>query len=141
MIDTQIMAGFSEDKQDMDSASQEEKEKYYARLSGEIKEELAEHTNMDKLQDTKLNETTTIEQFAQVLKDVQEEVDETKVQRLHSFQESMQSVQEVEEAVIQSLIDYEQPVSVDNIQAASMLIMQRGELYKLIFGRTGAASS
>ena len=140
-IDTQIMAGFSEDKQDMDSASQEEKEKYYARLSGEIKEELAEHTNMDKLQDTKLNETTTIEQFAQVLKDVQEEVGETKVQRLHSFQESMQSVQEVEEAVIQSLIDYEQPVSVDNIQAASMLIMQRGELYKQIFGRSGAAST
>ena len=37
----------------------------------------------------------------------------------------MQSAQQVEDSVIQSLIDYEQPVSVNNIQAAELLLMER----------------
>ena len=53
----------------------------------------------------------------------------------------MNAVQETEDAVIQALIDYEQPVSVNNIQAAELLLMERGLLYKQIFGRSGAAST
>lgn len=136
-IDTQIQAGFSSSEQREDNTS---KEKYYARVSGEIKDELAEHTDITKLQDMKLNENTTIEQFAQDLKEVQTDVSEDRVRERHSFHETMQSVEAVEEAVIQSLIDYEQSISPDNIQAASMLIMQRGELFKQIFGQSGAAS-
>lgn len=137
-IDAQINAGFAQNEHSMDSTSQE---KYYARLSGEIKDELAEHTDVNKLQEMNLAETTTIEQFAQDIKDVQTEATEKKGEKLHSFRETMQNVQEVEDAVIQSLIDYEQSISPDNIEAASMLITQRGELYKQIFGRRGAAST
>lgn len=136
-IDTQIQTGFSLGEQ---NESNTFKEKYYARVSGEIKDELVEHTDITKLQDMKLNENTTIEQFAQDLKEVQTDVSEDRVRERHSFHETMQSVEAVEEAVIQSLIDYEQSISPDNIQAASMLIMQRGELFKQIFGRSGAAS-
>ena len=137
-IDAQIQAGFTSNEQQESNAS---KEKYYARVSGEIKDELAEHTDVEKLQDMKLNEHTTIEQFAQDLKDVQTEAGAETTQKLHSFRDTMQTVEAVEDAVIQSLIDYEQSISPDNIQAASMLIMQRGELFKQIFGRSGAAST
>ena len=140
-IDAQIQAGFTQNEQSMDSTSQDSQTKYYARLSGEIKDELAEHTDVQKLQDMKINETTTIEQFAQDLKNAETQSGETKAQNLQAFQNTMQTAQEIEDAVIQSLIDYEQPISTDNIQAASMLIMQRGELYKQIFGRSGAAST
>lgn len=140
-IDAQIMAGFSEKEQSMDSASEDAQTKYYARLSGEIKDELAEHTDMNQLSDMRLNETTTMEQFAQDLKNVQAQTHEEKAEKLRTFQETMQSAQEVEDEVIQSLIDYDQTISVDNIEAASILIMQRGELYKQIFGRSGAAST
>ena len=140
-IDAQIQAGFTQNEQSMDSTSQDSQTKYYARLSGEIKDELAEHTDVQKLQDMKLNEATTIEQFAQDLKNAETQSGETKAQNLQAFQNTMQTAQEIEDAVIQSLIDYEQPISTDNIQAASMLIMQRGELYKQIFGRSGAAST
>ena len=136
-IDTQIQAGFSSGEQNENNTS---KEKYYARVSKEIKDELAGHTDVTKLQDMKLNENTTIEQFAQDLKEVQTDYSADRVRENQTFRETMQSVEAVEEAVIQSLIDYEQSISPDNIQAASMLIMQRGELFKQIFGRSGAAS-
>lgn len=137
-IDAQIQAGFASNEQQESSDS---KEKYYARVSGEIKDELAEHTDVTKLQNMKLNENTTIEQFAQDLKEVQTDAFDDKVRERHDFHETMQSAEAVEDAVIQSLIDYEQPISPDNIQAASMLIMQRGELFRQIFGRSGAASA
>ena len=131
-IDAQIQAGFTQNEQSQGNSSQE---KYYARLSGEIKNELAEHTDVNKLQEMNLAETTTIEQFAQDLKEAQTTGHEEKAQQLHSFQETMQSVETVEDAVIQSLIDYEQSISPDNIEAASMLISQRGKLFKEIFDK------
>ena len=137
-IDTQIQAGFSSGEQNENNTS---KEKYYARVSKEIKDELAEHTDVTKLQYMKLNENTTIEQFAQDLKEVQTDYSADRVRENQTFRETMQSVEAVEEAVIQSLIDYEQSISPDNIQAASMLIMQRGELFKQIFGRSGATNT
>lgn len=137
-IDVQIQAGFTSGEQSEDNST---KEKYYARLSGEIKDELAEHTDVNKLQEMKLAETTTIEQFAQDLKEVQSDSSENKVREREAFHETMQSVEAVEDAIIQSLIDYEQPISPNNIEAASMLITQRGELFKQIFGRSGAAST
>lgn len=142
-IDTQIMSGFSPNEQENDNPSgQDSRTKYYARLSGEIKEELAEHTSIDTLQNMKLTEETTIEQFADELKNAKPE-DSAYVQKenMRSFRADMQTVQEIEDAVIQSLIDYEQSISTDNIQAASMLMMERGELFKQIFGKSGAAST
>ena len=72
---------------------------------------------------------------------MQTEVGAETAQKLHLFRDTMQTVEAVEDAVIQSLIDYEQSISPDNIQAASMLIMHRGELFKQIFGRSGAANT
>lgn len=117
---------------------------YYAALSGEIKDELVQKTDVDTLKEMDIQADTTIEQFAQELKQASE-VDQSSRQdmeqeRVHNFRDSMQSAQQVEDSVIQSLIDYEQPVSVNNIQAAELLLMERGSLYKQIFGRSGAAS-
>ncbi len=140
-IDEQIQAGFAQNKSGMEGASKEAKESYYARMSGEIKDELAEHTDVSKLQEMNLSETTTIEQFAQDVKEAQTASQAEKTENLKAFRETMHAVETVEDVVIQSLIDYEQPISPDNIDAANLLLMHRGELYKQIFGRSGAAST
>ena len=139
-IDEQIMAGY----QDSPSQEYQHQMQYYAALSGEIKDELVQKTDVDTLKEMDIQADTTIEQFAQELKQTSE-VDQSSRQdmeqeRVHNFRDSMQSAQQVEDSVIQSLIDYEQPVSVNNIQAAELLLMERGSLYKQIFGRSGAAS-
>ena len=139
-IDEQIMAGY----QDSTSQEYQHQMQYYAALSGEIKDELVQKTDVDTLKEMDIQADTTIEQFAQELKQASE-VDQSSRQdmeqeRVHNFRDSMQSAQQVEDSVIQSLIDYEQPVSVNNIQAAELLLMERGSLYKQIFGRSGAAS-
>ena len=138
-IDEQIMAGY----QDSPSQEYQHQMQYYAALSGEIKDELVQKTDVDTLKEMDIQADTTIEQFAQELKQASE-VDQSSRQdmeqeRVHNFRDSMQSAQQVEDSVIQSLIDYEQPVSVNNIQAAELLLMERGSLYKQIFGRSGAA--
>lgn len=127
-IDTQIMTGFTQSGQST---------KYYAGLSGEIREELAEHTDIARLSSYGLTETTTIEQFAQDVKEMRMDMAQEKSQNLSSFRQTMKLAQETEAEVIQSLMDYEQPVNADNIQAASLLLMERGELYRQIFGRSG----
>ena len=139
-IDEQIMAGY----QDSPSQEYQHQMQYYAALSGEIKDDLVKKTDVDTLKEMDIQADTTIEQFAQELKQASE-VDQSSRQdmeqeRVHNFRDSMQSAQQVEDSVIQSLIDYEQPVSVNNIQAAELLLMERGSLYKQIFGRSGAAS-
>ena len=139
-IDEQIMAGY----QDSPSQEYQHQMQYYAALSGEIKDELVQKTDVDTLKEMDIQADTTIEQFAQELKQASE-VDQSSRQdmeqeRVHNFRDSMQSAQQVEDSVIQSLIDYEQPVSVNNIQAAELLLMERGSLYKQIFGIIGAAS-
>ncbi len=134
-IDAQIQAGYTSDKEPMSQESQDSHTKYYVRLSGEIKDELAEHTTVETLQNMQVAENTTIEQFAQNLKNAEAENEApAKQEAVKGFRQDMQSVEAVEDAVIQSLIDYDQSVSVDNIQAATMLITQRGELFKQIFG-------
>ncbi|MDE7207326.1 MAG: hypothetical protein K2N90_09265, partial [Lachnospiraceae bacterium] len=134
-IDKQIMSGFH--KEGSDSARQREQEQYYARLSGEINTELAEKTDVEKLKDVELSETTTIEQFADSIKmtqmsESQEQQEEWKKENLKNFQESLSEVQKVDEQVIESLISYGQSISVDNIQAAELLMLDRGSLFRQI---------
>ena len=139
-IDEQIMAGY----QDSPSREYQHQMQYYAALSGEIKDELVQKTDVDALKKMDIQADTTIEQFAQELKQMpetnQSSRQDMEQDRIHNFRDSVQSAQQVEDSVIQSLIDYEQPVSVNNIQAAELLLMERGSLYKQIFGRNGAAS-
>ncbi len=143
-IDAQIMSGFQ--KEGSDSAQQREQEQYYARLSGEINTELADKTDVEKLKDVELSETTTIEQFADSIKmtqmsESQEQQEAWKQENIKNFQESLNEVQKIDEQVIESLISYGQPISVDNIQAAEMLMLDRGSLFRQIVDQSDSAKT
>lgn len=141
-IDSQINAGY-QGSTGNDTEQDRELEKYYARLSGEINQELSDRTDLSKLKDTDISEKTTIEEFADNIKMTQmSENDpmlaEEKAENFKSFRQSMQEVEQVDEQIIESLINYGQTISVDNIQAASMLLFDRGSLFKQIIGETDA---
>ena len=146
-IDVQIQAGFNNNSGQNGAESKENfyenssdnisKEKYYARLSGEIKDELADDSadgiSISDLLNIEIKENTTIEHFSDEIKQKINDNSVTNNENLKSFREDLKEASKIEDAVIQSLIDYEQPVSVDNIQAISMLIMERGSMYRQIF--------
>ena len=139
-IDSQINAGY-QGSTGNDTEQDRELEKYYARLSGEINKELSDRTDLSKLKDTDISEKTTIEEFADNIKMTQMSendpiIAEEKVENFKSFRQNMQEVEQVDEQIIESLIDYGQTISVDNIQAASMLLFDRGSLFKQIIGET-----
>ena len=141
-IDSQINAGY-QGSAGNDTEQDRELEKYYARLSGEINQELSDRTDLSKLKDTDISEKTTIEEFADNIKMTQMSendpiIAEEKVENFKSFRQNMQEVEQVDEQIIESLIDYGQTISVDNIQAASMLLFDRGSLFRQIIGETDA---
>ena len=141
-IDSQINAGY-QGSTGNDTEQDRELEKYYARLSGEINKELSDRTDLSKLKDTDISEKTTIEEFADNIKMTQMSendpiIAEEKVENFKSFRQNMQEVEQVDEQIIESLIDYGQTISVDNIQAASMLLFDRGSLFRQIIGETDA---
>lgn len=141
-IDSQINAGY-QDSTGNDTERDRELEKYYARLSGEINAELADRTDLSKLKETEISETTTIEEFADNLKMTQLSendplLSEEKAENFKSFRQSMHEVEQVDEQIIESLINYGQSISVDNIQAASMLLFERGSLFKQVIGKADA---
>lgn len=99
---------------------------------------------MEKLKDVELSETTTIEQFADSIKmtqmsESQEQQEAWKRENLKNFQESLNEVQKIDEQVIESLISYGQSISVDNIQAAEMLMLDRGSLFRQIIDKSDSA--
>lgn len=139
-IDTQINAGYHQppdrqsDRNDADAAAQEQ---YYARLSGEINDELAGRTDFSQVRSTDITDETTIEAFADTVKaaratDDGEQVRQEKAEDLKSFQRDMHEVEQIDEQIINALIDYGQNINVDNIQAASTLIFERGSLFRQI---------
>ena len=94
-IDEQIMSGFH--KENSDNSGQREQEQYYARLSGEINTELAKKTDVEKLKDVELSETTTIEAFADSIKmtqmsESQEKQEQWRQENLRNYQESLHEV-------------------------------------------------
>ncbi len=138
-IDTQINTGFQKDarQQQESDAQTQEQQKYYARLSGEINEELAEKTDLAQLDASKITAETTIEAFADTVKMTR--MSENSAQRaeekatdLKNFRDDMRSVEQIDDQIIESLIEYGQSISVDNIQAASNLIFDRGSLFRQI---------
>lgn len=151
-IDVQIQAGFNNNSGQNGAESKENfyenssdnisKEKYYARLSGEIKDELADDSadgiSISDLLNIEIKENTTIEHFSDEIKQKINDNSVTNNENLKSFREDLKEASKIEDAVIQSLIDYEQPVSVDNIQAISMLIMERGSMYRQIFSNAAS---
>lgn len=143
-IDEQIMSGFNE--KSSDNTQQKEQEKYYARLSGEINTELAQKTDVEKLKMVDISDTTTIEQFADSIKttqmsESQEKQGEWKNENLKSFQKSLHEVEQVDEQIIESLIEYGQSISVNNIEAAAMLMLDRGSLFRQIIERSDSVET
>ncbi|MCD8037582.1 MAG: DUF6240 domain-containing protein [Lachnospiraceae bacterium] len=140
-IDGQIMSGFAQSGQDFADSQQQAKEQYYARLSGEINTELSQRTDVEKLKQADISETSTIEQFADSIKMLRMpegagQQEELQSERLKSFQESVREAVLTDEQVIESLIEYGQSVSVDNIRAAQLLMSERGSLFRRIAGNT-----
>ncbi len=138
-IDTQINTGFQKDarQQQESDAQTQEQQKYYARLSGEINEELAEKTDLAQLDASKITAETTIEAFADTVKMTRMSENsarraEEKAADLKNFRDDMRSVEQIDDQIIESLIEYGQSISVDNIQAASNLIFDRGSLFRQI---------
>lgn len=133
-IDEQIMTGFQDSNTNEQSNDMtEQKQQYYARLASQIKSEMTP----EALSQMTISAETTIEQFADNLKnqELPEQKQEVMEEELKTFQKDISNVAKVEDEVIQALIDYEQSVSVNNIEAAKLLIMERGSLFKQIFGK------
>lgn len=132
-IDDQISSGYQ-------NHTDIEQEQYYARLSGEIKNELADKTDLEKLKDTNITEETTIEKFADDLKAAQLSENspvnkQEKAENLKTFRQDMHEAEQIDEQVMEALIEYGQSISVDNIQAATMLLFDRGMLFKQVISQ------
>lgn len=132
-IDTQIQAGY-QNRSGSESRQQAEQEKYYARLSGEINDELAQNTDFGKVNTADITGETTIEQFAENVKAAHVSEDSEarareKAEDLKDFQSDMHKVEQIDEQIIDTLVNYGQIINVDNIQAASMLIFDRGSVF------------
>ncbi len=141
-IDAQINAGYQRPADqhsdgETDGQNAAAQEKYYARLSGEINDELAEKTDFGQLKSTEITGETTIEMFADTIKttrvsDNREQARQERAESLEQFQNDMRAVEQIDEQVIASLMDYDQSISIDNIQAASSLIFERGALFRQV---------
>lgn len=142
-IDAQIHAGYQHPSdQNADHEADRQQEKYYARLSGEINDELARKTDFAQLNPSEITADTTIETFADTVKAARmsedhEQIRQEKAENLNRFQNDMHEVEQIDEQIIETLIDYGQNINIDNIQAASALIYERGSLFKqIITGNT-----
>ncbi|MDE7201354.1 MAG: hypothetical protein K2O91_05470 [Lachnospiraceae bacterium] len=137
-IDTQINAGYQRSgDQNAKSESDRQQEKYYARLSGEINDELANKTDFAQLKSAKITGETTIETFSDTIKatrmsEKSEQIEQEKADNLENFRNDLRQVERIDEQIIESLMDYNQNVSIDNIHAASNLIFERGALFKQV---------
>lgn len=144
-IDAQINAGYhrssdrnadhESDRQNADTNTAQEK--YYARLSGEINDELAKRTDFAQMDASEITADTTIEAFADTVRATRaaadsEQAAQEKAEELERFQSDMHEVEQIDEQIIETLIDYGQNISIDNIQAASTLIYERGSLFRQI---------
>lgn len=142
-IDEQISAGYQNQTGNGQDSDAHKQEQHYARLSGEIKNELADRTDLEKLRDMDISGETTIEKFADDIKMTQLSENspvqsQEKAENLKTFRQNMQEVEQIDEQVIETLIDYGQSISVDNIQAATMLLFDRGALFKQVMGQDKA---
>lgn len=141
-IDAQINAGYRnpadhEPGRQDGHPSAAEQEKYYARLSGEINDELAAKTDFAQLDTSKITAETTIEAFADTVKAVRKPSDSVQARQqrtedLKSFRNDMHEVEQTDEQIIEMLIDYGQSISIDNVQAACSLILERGSLFRQV---------
>lgn len=103
----------------------EQAESYYHMLAGQI----ADNMEPEKLAETRLTAETTMEAFADAMR--QQEADASLEQAY--MQEQLQTywgLENVEETVVQELLAYRQPVTANNLEAASALRKKPGVLYR-----------
>ncbi len=136
-IDAQINTGYQKDSRQQSDSDTQQQEKYYARLSGEINEELAQNTDFAQIDTSQITGETTIEAFSDTIKTTRvseksPQRAEEKAEDLKNFRDNMRSVEQIDDQIIESLINYGQSISIDNIQAASNLIFERGSLFRQI---------
>jgi hypothetical protein len=133
-IDVQINEGFSQNAENGADSDSKEQEKYYAALSGNIKDELSDKTDVSKLKDVGLSGDTTIEMFNDSLKDI--ESDETfQANAFEEYRESLNEAARADDQIIKLLIGFDQPVSLDNINAAKLMMNDKNSLFGKFAGK------
>lgn len=130
-MEEQITAGFSQSDADTGSENpysrQQKAEQYYNTLIQQVMEHI-EPEKLSKVQNVN-NYNISLESFAQQLKNLpaNEEVAE------QFYQEKMQQLKQartLESNVIKMLLDFDQPVTVNNLVAADSLMNERGKMIK-----------
>jgi hypothetical protein len=125
-IDAQINQGFNNaTENESDTKNQE---KYYASLSGQINKELSDKTDVSKLRETNINSDTTIENFKEQLEDIRMENEED-YEEYQTYRESLNQAMQASDEVIQELLDYSQPITTYNLEAAMLLNANRNEVF------------
>lgn len=130
-MEDQINAGFSQSDADTGSenpySKQQKAEQYYNTLIQQVMENI-EPEKLSKIQNVN-NYNISLENFAQQLKNLpaNEEVAE------QFYQEKMQQLKQartIESNVMKMLLDFDQPVTVNNLVAADSLMNERGKMIK-----------
>lgn len=126
-MEVQIDSGFSGDGSQSYYSEQQKKEQYYTNLIKEVFEYM-EPEKLSHVQNAD-NYNISLENFAEQIRNlpVNEEIQK------QFYQEQMKQLKDarmVEGQVIKMLLDYEQPVTVNNLVAADGLMNERGKLIK-----------
>ncbi|MDE7199588.1 MAG: hypothetical protein K2O15_12000, partial [Lachnospiraceae bacterium] len=143
-ITDQILSGFPDLGQEraeggnqakgQDRQPSQQSEDYYHMLAGQI----ADTMEPEMLAATELTAETTMEAFADTMR--QQAADAVLEQSY--MQEQLQSyrgLENVEETVVQELLAYRQPVTANNLEAASALRKKPGALYRKLQELEGSA--
>jgi hypothetical protein len=129
-IDAQINQGFDATA-DNDSDTRN-KEKYYSLLSGEINSELSDKTDLSKLKDTSITADTTIEGFKDKLYGIRIDQQSTQNEQnaqYEAYKESINQAVKASDKMIEGLLDYSQPVTTNNLEAALLLNTNKNDLF------------
>ena len=103
----------------------EQAESYYHMLAGQI----ADGLEPEMIAETSLTADTTMEEFADALR--QQTADASLEQAYMQEQiQSYRGLENVEETVVRELVAYRQPVTANNLEAASALRKKPGALYR-----------
>lgn len=127
-ISEQIMAGFSKSHQEQKGQTEEQRQQidYYKSVCKSVFEELSP----DKIADSGLLEETGLQRnLEEVAAEMTTFHEESSQAYFESVLEECKQMTQIDEYVIQTLIDYEQPVTMDNLLAANTIINKRGSLF------------
>lgn len=143
-ITDQILSGFPDLGQErtesgnqakgQDRQPSQQAESYYHMLAGQI----ADTIEPEALAAAEFTAETTMEEFADT---VRQQTADASLEQAY-MQEQLQSyrgLENVEEAVVQELVAYRQPVTANNLEAASALRKKPGALYRKLQELEGGA--